>query len=370
LYKEPGIYSLTLRVKNTLGRWSDPYTVTFQVLEDIAPAVGINLNESVYTRNDRVSAWYYCVESTDGDVIKSSTIELWYDSDNDGTIDQKLKSWSNQEQFPDYIPEKLGYYKFILTAKEDIAGDTLPQHITEADRKSAHYEVEFRVDNYRPLADLYVNIPVQRPNIDLFFMLDKNLDTEKKEFILNNRVNMANWLLGKNIIPNISIWDMHTYTYSQPANTSINTGESYPASSTYYSSKGYSGTLYLTSVSNNSYSRDEGWYEERTESKTATATGSGWGETYWKCGKYGGWVITGSSQSDNPTISYSDADGFSGTLYQVSYTCTSDTGPPSGGKPGDTYTQYRTYSATYSGTVSMQLPRSMWSIYPTVQCRS
>ena len=47
------------------------------MLEDIEPAVGVNLSESVYTRNDKVDAWYYFVSSTDGDVIKSSSIELW-----------------------------------------------------------------------------------------------------------------------------------------------------------------------------------------------------------------------------------------------------------------------------------------------------
>ena len=69
---------------------------------------------------------------------------------------------------------------------------------------------------------------------------------------------MSNWLLGKNIIPNVNIWNMKTYTYSQPASTSRNTGSSYPSSSIAYSSNGYSGTLTRTSVSNNDYSRDNG----------------------------------------------------------------------------------------------------------------
>lgn len=268
LYKEPGIYSLTLRCKNTLGKWSDPYTVEFQVLEDIEPAVGVNLSESVYSRKDNVQAWYYFIGSTDGDVIKASGIELWHDSDNDGLVDEKLQVWSNQEDFPEYRPTKLGYYKYLITAQEDIVADTLMQHINEGDKKKATYEVEFWVDNYQPLSDLYVNIPIQRPTIDIFLMLDKNIDSSKLDYVKSNRVSMSNWLLGKNIIPNISIWDMKTYTYSQPASTSVSTGGTYPSSTTNYSSNGYSGTLTRTSVTNNSYSRDNGHYETTMETTT------------------------------------------------------------------------------------------------------
>lgn len=363
LYKQPGVYSLTLRVKNSLGRWSDPYTVSYQVLEDIPPALGVNLSESVYTRNDKVSAWYYCCASTDGDSIKSSNIELWYDSNNDGEVDRKLNTWNNQAEFPAYAPAMLGYYKYVLTAKEDITSDTLPQYITENDKKSAKYEVEFWVDNYRPLSDLYVNIPIQRPSIDVYLMLDKNLNTDKKDYILGNRVNMANWLLGKNIVPNVNIWDMRTYTYSQPANTSYNSGGSYPPATLPYASNGYSGTLTRSSVSNNSYSQDNGRWGTKTESKTAYGSGSGWASISWYHGKWG-WYQTGSSQSFTPSISYSDSEGYSGTLSQTSYSCTYDSGSPSGGKEGDTYTQSKTFSASYSGTVyrtvQYWIPNIVW----------
>ena len=352
IIKKPGSYSLTLRVKNTLGRWSDPFTVDFQVLEDVAPALGVNLSGSVYTRNDKVDAWYYFVGSTDGDVIKSSSLELWYDSNNDGTLDQRLNTWNNPEAFPAYTPTKLGYYKYILKAKEDIISDTLPQYITEADKKSASYEVEFWVDNFRPLSDIYVNIPIQRPEIDVYFMLDKNLDAGKKDYILNNRVNMANWLLGKNIIPNVFIWDMRTYTYSQPASTSRSTGGSYPPKTVYYESNGYSGTLSRYDVSNDPYSRDKGHYKDKEESKTATKTGSGWAKIYWKCGQYGGWYIDDSDESNNDTVDYSDSDGYKGKLHKTSYKLVDDTGEPSGGKPGDKYTQRKTFKATYKGTVT------------------
>ncbi len=353
MYKEPGVYSLTLRCKNTLGRWSDPYSVTFQVLEDVGPAVGVNLNESVFSRNDTVSAWYYSIVSTDGDVIQHSKIELWYDRDNDGVVEELLQTWENEEQFPDYMPTKLGYYKYKLYAKEDILGDTLIEHITEDDKKASEYEVEFWVDNYQPMADLYINIPIQRPNIDLYIMLDKDLEAEKVEYVKSNRMNISNWLLGKNIIPNVSIWDMKTYTYSQPASTSKNTGGSYPPSTLEYSSNGYSGTLNRTSVSNNPYTRDEGHYENKTETKTVSQSAS---NTTWEKYRHNGshWVRVDYNNSQLPdTRSYSDSAGFSGTLYKGAGTLVSQTGsPPSNPTEGSTYTITRKWSCTYSGTVS------------------
>jgi len=353
MYKESGVYSLTLRCKNTLGRWSDPYSVTFQVLEDVGPAVGVNLNESVFSRNDTVSAWYYSIVSTDGDTIKYSKIELWYDSDNDGEVDELLKAWENEEQFPDYTPDKLGYYKYKLYAKEDILGDTLMEYITEEDKKASEYEVEFWVDNFQPMADLYVNIPIQRPNIDLYIMLDKDLEAEKVEYVKSNRMNISNWLLGKNIIPNVSIWDMKTYTYSQPASTSKNTGGSYPPSTLEYSSNGYSGTLNRTSVSNNPYTRDEGHYENKTETKTVSQSAS---NTTWDRYRWTGtsWVLDGSNNTQLPgTRSYSDSQGYSGTLYKGGTVKTGESGSrPSNPSVGQTYTVYYYFTCTYSGTVS------------------
>ena len=354
LYKEPGIYSLTLKVKNTLGKWSDPYTVSYEVLEDVGPAIGVNLAESVFTRNDKVSSWYYLIASTDGDVIQSSSIELWYDSDNDGTVDRVLNSWSNQEKFPDYTPTKLGYYKYVLKAQEDIISDTLPQFITNADKKQAIYEVEFWVDNFRPMSDLYINIPIQRPAIDVYLMLDKNLDAQKVEYIKSNRVNVSNWLLEKNIIPNVNIWDMKTYTYSQPASTSVYSGGSYPSVTTIYSSNGYSGTLNRTSVTNNSYSRDEGSYQTRTETKTASAGGSS---------------TSGHGASDSyppSSVSYSDGEGYSGTLSAYGYNYSSwacghkEPHPPH--VVGYYYwtRSYAGYSGTVSRTASYWVPNIRW----------
>lgn len=355
--KEPGIYSATLRCRNSLGKWSNSYTVEFEVLEDVAPAIGLNLTDCVTNRNETIKAWYYNVCSTDGDPIKSSSIELWYDADNDGTLDTKLETWDGSGEFPSYTPTKLGYYKYIVKAQDDIINDTFQQFITDEDKKANTYEVEWWVDNYRPMSDIYINIPIQRPNIDVFIMLDKNLDQTKREYIQNNRMNMSNWLIGENIIPNVNVWDMKTYTYSQPAYTSSHTGSSYPPSTATYSSNGYSGTLSLSSVSNNQYSQDYGYTATRTETKIATA---------------GGQSVSGHNASSlypPSSVSYSDSDGFSGTLSAYGYSYSSwacghsktNVGP--GGCTGGGYywtRSYAGYSGTVSRTVSYWVPNIVW----------
>lgn len=47
-YKESGTHSLTLKCQNTLGKWSDPYTVEFEVFEDIAPNIELNLMDKTW----------------------------------------------------------------------------------------------------------------------------------------------------------------------------------------------------------------------------------------------------------------------------------------------------------------------------------
>lgn len=111
LYKEPGTYSITLKAVNTLGRVSDPYTVQFVIAPDIPPAMEICLDNSVLARNETIGAYHYLVSSTDGDIIKSNSVELWYDSDNNGTYDQLVNTWNGGSGFPAYTPTKLGKYK-------------------------------------------------------------------------------------------------------------------------------------------------------------------------------------------------------------------------------------------------------------------
>lgn len=364
MYKKPGSYEIQLVVTNSLGRVSDPYVFDFEICPDYQPAVEIDLDNSVIARNETIGAWNYNAVSTDNDVIASNTIELWYDSNDDGAYDQKLQSWDGSNGFPQYTPTKLGRYKFINRAAESFGEETLPEFITPEDTVTRTVEREFLVDNLEPMTGLYVQIPIVRPEIDAYFMLDANLNSDKRNYVINNRINIGNALRSENILPDIATWDMNTYTYSQSASTSKHTGSSYPSSTVSYTSNGYSGTLGRTSVSNNSYQVDEGHYESRTESKTATGTRSGWSKAYFVYIN-GSWEQTGSGGTDQPTMSYSDSQGFHGTLSKTGFTTDSDTGPPpSPASEGATYTCSKTYTGYYSGTVTrtvqVWVPNLVW----------
>lgn len=73
------------------------------------------------------------------------------------------------------------------------------------------------VDNCIPMTDIYVDIPVVRPQVDVFIMNDANLDRAKNTYVLAGRMDFSNFLHSRNILPQVNIWDMHTYQYSQAA---------------------------------------------------------------------------------------------------------------------------------------------------------
>lgn len=353
MYKTPGVYEIQLVVTNSLGRTSDPYILRFEIFPDYAPAVDINLNATDIARGETLTAYNYGAVSTDGDTIASNVIELWYDSNNDGTYDTKLQTWDGTKGFPSYTPTKLGFYKYVNKVTESFGEATMPEYITPADTVTKTVEREFVVDNYIPMTDLYVDIPIERPTVDALFIEDSSLNATSSDYLQNHRMDIDNSLRAENVEPTITVWDTHTYTYSQAASTSDNTGYSYPASTIPYSSGGYSGTLSLTSVSNATYTVDNGSYQNQTSTKTANTSAS---NTTYDTFTWSGssWVMTTHYNPQLPdTQSYSDAEGYSGTLTKGTGVITGSSGSaPSSPKKGDTWTAYSYWSVTYSETVS------------------
>lgn len=353
LCKKPGTYKIVLRAVNTLGRVSEPYILQYVIAPDVPPAIEICLDNSVLGRSETISSYHYLVSSTDGDIIKNNFIELWYDSNNDGTYDQLLNTFNGSNGFPSYTPSKLGKYKYINRVEEDYGQDTLQEFVTPSDKVYKVQEVEFLVDNYIPMTDIYIDIPIVRPQIDVFIMNDANPDSTKNNYILTNRMNFDNFLRSRNILPQIRIWDMKTYAYSQPAYTTIHSGSSYPPSSTYYSSGGYSGTLSRSSVSDNGYNHDFGHSETRPDSKTATGSFTGYSKNTYRWSE-SSWVRVSNTGSDTPTLQYNQ-DGYTGTLYKTGFYKSGESGdPPSNPKVGDTYTHTDYYSRL--DTVELAVP--------------
>ncbi|MFC5402939.1 Athe_2463 domain-containing protein [Cohnella soli] len=356
LFKKTGDYKLKLTVTNSLGRTSDLYSQDFSVLEDFAPAVIMTPYSSEIARGESVPLYYDAV-STDGDVITNQHFDVYYDSAGNETYATKVDSFDSP--ITAYTPKtnKLGKYRIVATVDEDFGEETFPEFITAADKRQKKTQFEFLVNNYIPYADLYTDIPTIRPEVDTFFLLDKNLNQDKIDYVKGNHVTINNQLRNEGIDPTVNSWDMHTYTYPQAASTYTDTGTSYPPSTYYYCSNGYCGTLNLTSASDNGNYHDFGTDHNETQSKSVTGTcGNTQNVKYDSKGK-GSTTFTGSCGSTQP---YSDGEGYSGTMSRgdtLPHGGCSDTGPPNG-SCSTSYTAY--YSGTASRTVSVHVPDMKW----------
>lgn len=325
---------------NPYRRDSDPYLLNYMIFPDYQPAIIVHSYESQISRLDQLNL-FYDVQSTDGDFIANKSLTVYYDSKNDGTFDTNVYSTTGDiTQLPKFTA--LGQYKIVATAKEGTTQDRLMEYITAADDQTKTVTSYFFIDNYEPSSDLYVDIPNQKPNIDIFFMLDSNLTQSETDYITSNRVTITNAMTSLNMNPAVSLWDMKTYTYTQPASTSSHTGSSYPSGSTGYSSGGYSGTLSLVNVSNANYSTDEGHDDSVTDSKGVSGSCSNTVAGHYNAG---GTFVTDSSSSCGGSLPYSDGT-YSGTMNRGT------TSPSSGcsytGTPGGSCST--TFTASYSGT--------------------
>ncbi|TFE27855.1 Athe_2463 domain-containing protein [Cohnella luojiensis] len=258
LYKKPGEYQVSLTVTNALGRTSEPYVLNFTVLNDYAPAVIMTPYSSQIARGEGVTLFYDAV-STDGDIITNQNFKIYYDKDFNETYTELVDSFSGPRSEYTPLNAKLGKYRIVATVDEDFGQETFPEFITASDKRQTITQMEFEIDNYLPYSDLYTDIPSIRPDVDTFFLLDKNLAQSKIDYVKGNGVTISNQLRLEGINPQVNVWDMHTYTWSNPASTTVNTG-SYPPNTYYYCSSGYCGTLNRTSASDNGYYYDYGQY--------------------------------------------------------------------------------------------------------------
>ncbi|MFD2114399.1 Athe_2463 domain-containing protein [Paenibacillus yanchengensis] len=351
IYKETGNYQMSIAAKRvirygngkSITRVSDPYLVDYEILPDHRPAIIAHTYSEQTSRLDELPL-FYDVQSTDGDFIDTKKLQVFYDSKQDGSFTKKMfESDGDVDNLP--VFDQLGQYKIVVDAKEGTKQERLEEFITDKDNKTHHYEAFFTVDNYAPFSHMYFDTPVEMPEMDVYFMLDKNLKQDSIDYIRGNRVTLTNDFTRANMMANIGIWDMKTYTYSQEASTYRNTGSSYPSSTTTYTSPdGYSGVLERTSTSNSPYSRDEGNYVKVTDSKTATDSCSSSVTTYYDSkGKY----QSSSSWSNCPSSMSYSSDGYSGSLSRTGES-TSGKCPNTGSPNGSCSASWTAY---YSGTV-------------------
>ena len=261
LYKKSGEYELTLTVTNALGRASDPYVLRFTVIPDHAPAIILHPYSSQISRTETLRLFYDAV-STDGDIIRNQKVEVFYDVRGNETYTQKIAEFSGPLG-EEYSPPggRLGKYRIRVTVDEDFGQETFPEFITEADRRISTAEMEFEVDNYIPYSDIYTDIPSVRQQVDVALLLDKNLAQNKIDEVKSAGVELNNRLRYHGMDPNLHIWDMHTYTYSQAASKVVHSGSSYPPATYYHCEGGYCGTLNRVSATDNGYYYDYGHWE-------------------------------------------------------------------------------------------------------------
>ncbi|MFC5405505.1 Athe_2463 domain-containing protein [Cohnella soli] len=343
LFKKPGRYQLTLKVKNALGRTSEPYVLPFSVLRDEDPAVIFYPYSSQISREDALTLFDDPV-STDGDTITNQSFKVYYDANGDETYSQLIDSFDSLTAVSQYKPpsSKLGKYRIVVTVAEEFGQETFPEYITSADKRSTTKQFEIEIDNYIPYNDIYTDVPAVRAQVDAYFLADKNLAQSKIDYLKSNEVTISNRLRQTGIDPQVNLWDMHTYTYSQPSSTVYTTGTSYPPATYPFCSAGYCGTLNRDSVTDNGSNVDFGHDETKVNSDSKGASDS--------CSK-GGFVKAGDPNDETTcpgTVSYSDSAGYSGTL-TCSYNYSSNAVYDSKGK----YLGFNwSRTCSYSGTVT------------------
>jgi len=387
LSKVTGTYEVSLTVKNNVEgtvRVSDPFIQQFHVLPDEIPALITNIWQSQITRNDKVDMYYHGV-SVDNDTIVSETVRLYHDHNNNGVADHFI-SQGTIKQLRAITHSKLGTYKFTVEIIEEFGQPTIAEFVTASDRRRKLNEVVFWVENLRPLTEIYTDIPVYLPEIDVNLMTDQSLVTRtganvwarpSVHYISSGIVDINNSLRLLNIRPEVSMRDLNTYVYETPASRTT-TGSSRRSSSISYSTGGYSGTLSLFREDNIGYTESGTRTVSRTGTRTVTRTftdthtNSVWGaERRFDDGSTRG--MGSGESSPAPSSKSVNSGGFSGSIPRVSTSGSSGSwrsvGSGSEGSRGYTdYFRSGTWTAHYSGSLSkqedytytVQVPYSYW----------
>src|SRR5690606_40097935 len=84
------------------------------------------------------------------------------------------RDWSS-----DVCSSDLGQYMLEGYAIESTNQETIPEFVTDADYKSNTFKTYFEVGNYQPMAELYLDKPIERTPVDVYFMVDKRSEERR-----------------------------------------------------------------------------------------------------------------------------------------------------------------------------------------------
>ena len=241
----------------------------FYVLKDYEPCIVSNIWNPVLSRVDNLD-YSLNITSTDADKISVKTYKIYYDGNEDGYYEKLVKS-GNVDDFSGYSPNKLGSYKIVYYAEEELLGETIPRFISEADKRSSTDEYFFTCKNLAPSTQIYIDIPQNYPKVDVVILNDRSLERDEPSTntdIKASKVDFTNTLIRDSLNSYVYVWDTYTYVYTQDGTRKEDTGRIYPSKTLSVSENGYNGVLELdTSKGTNGVISDretDGYYDTET----------------------------------------------------------------------------------------------------------
>lgn len=199
LFKEPGTYTIRLKVKNSAGHTSEIYEETIDIRPDNPPEADFKVVTKVLRDPDndnkaRIDLTDRSV-SLDGDDISKRVWKYRYDSDNDGSFTDE--SWqiideNNNLLNPTIYTTEVGKYQFELEIEESFGQPTLPEFIGSEDFKSDDTLSKLMEDkiveviNIAPITSFEA---IKKKKVDVVFNVGNvTLDLSNLEDIINSQM--------------------------------------------------------------------------------------------------------------------------------------------------------------------------------------
>ncbi|MFP4976086.1 hypothetical protein ACE6ED_11850 [Paenibacillus sp. CN-4] len=151
IFKKPGTYKATITVENTAG-YSDTNSVTFDIVPDQAPVAYIGVPSEAYrdpeNGNQAVVSLIDMSFSPDFDFLARRVWEYRYDSNNNGSFEDEGWTVANSENLTTIRLTliEVGRYEVKLTVFEEFDQPTIPEFITEADRKFGDTRTQSQIE--------------------------------------------------------------------------------------------------------------------------------------------------------------------------------------------------------------------------------
>lgn len=151
IFKKPGTYKATITVENTAG-YSDTNSVTFDIVPDQAPVAYIGVPSEAYrdpeNGNQAVVSLIDMSFSPDFDFLARRVWEYRYDSNNNGSFEDEGWIVANSENLTTLrlTLHEVGSYEVKLTVFEEFDQPTIPEFITEADRKFGDTRTQSQIE--------------------------------------------------------------------------------------------------------------------------------------------------------------------------------------------------------------------------------